>query len=136
MILAHKHFIGRFEVMHPPREGERAFTEKWFERLIEAQGMEILEGPHARYHKMPGNRGWTGTCIITTSHVAMHIWDEVSPALVMLDFYTCGHLDTQKILAAVEEFNVVKSDWWVLDREFTIVRVGSGGDRPWGGMGG
>jgi hypothetical protein len=37
-------------------------------------------------------------------------------------------------LAALEEFRVVKSDWWVLDREFMLVRMGSGGDRPWGGV--
>jgi S-adenosylmethionine/arginine decarboxylase-like enzyme len=135
MILQHKHFIGRFEVKHPPRKGERAFIEGWFQRLIEKQDMEILKGPIVEYHEMPGNRGWTGACIITTSHVAMHIWDEVDPALVQFDFYTCGNLDTARVLAAVDEFGVVRSDWWVLDREHLLVRMGSGGDRPWGGFG-
>ncbi len=55
--------------------------------------MNVLSGPHVAHVDTPGNRGLTGVAIIETSHVAVHIWDEASPALVQLDFYTCGTLD-------------------------------------------
>jgi S-adenosylmethionine/arginine decarboxylase-like enzyme len=66
--------------------GEQNTLENWMSTLIAAQGMKILSGPHVAYVENPGNRGLTGVAIIETSHVAVHIWDEVSPALVQLDF--------------------------------------------------
>jgi S-adenosylmethionine/arginine decarboxylase-like enzyme len=87
------------------------------EKLIESQGMSILSGPHVAYVDKVGNRGLTGVAIIETSHVAIHIWDETSPALVQLDFYTCGTLDKDAILSAIKPWGVVKNAFLVLDRE-------------------
>ena len=116
-MIKHHHFIGRFEVAKPPLGSEKAYLEDWMANLIEDQGMNILSGPHVAYVDTVGNRGLTGVAIIETSHVAVHIWDETSPALVQLDFYTCGTLDKDAILRAINPWGVVKNAFLVLDRE-------------------
>ena len=116
-MIKHHHFIGRFEVAKPPLGSEKAYLEDWMANLIEGQGMNILSGPHVAYVDTVGNRGLTGVAIIETSHVAVHVWDETSPALVQLDFYTCGTLDKDAILRAINPWGVVKNAFLVLDRE-------------------
>ena len=116
-MIKHHHFIGRFEFAKPPLGSEKAYLEDWMANLIEGQGMNILSGPHVAYVDTLGNRGLTGVAIIETSHVAVHIWDETSPALVQLDFYTCGTLDKDAILRAINPWGVVKNAFLVLDRE-------------------
>ena len=119
-MIKHHHFIGRFEVAKPPLGSEKAYLEDWMANLIEGQGMNILSGPHVAYVDTVGNRGLTGVAIIETSHVAVHIWDETSPALVQLDFYTCGTLDKDAILRAINPWGVVKNAFLVLDRERSL----------------
>lgn len=116
-MIKHHHFIGRFEVLSPPLGPDGAYLEDWMAHLIEAQGMKVLSGPHVAYVDKAGNRGLTGVAIIETSHVAVHIWDETSPALVQLDFYTCGTLNKDAILKAIKPWGVVKNHFLVLDRE-------------------
>jgi S-adenosylmethionine/arginine decarboxylase-like enzyme len=122
-MIAHKQLIGRFEIKNPPTKSGGIYLDIWFRRLIEAQGMTLMAGPLLAYNGRPGLEGWSGTAIIETSHVALHIWDKTDPPIAQLDFYTCGHLDVQKILAAVEEWDISKADWWVLDREFVITKL-------------
>lgn len=119
-MIKHHHFIGRFEVSNPPLGEDKAYLEAWMAALIKAQGMNILSGPHVAYVDKTGNRGLTGVAIIETSHVAVHIWDETQPALVQLDFYTCGTLDKEAIMAAIQPWGVVKNAFMVLDREADV----------------
>src|SRR5210317_1444217 len=90
--LVHKHLIVRAEVLSPPSD-EKLVSEQ-VRSLIESIGMKILMGPYAKYVNMEGNRGLTVATIIETSHVVMHTWDETDPAVIQLDVYTCGKLDT------------------------------------------
>jgi len=122
-MIKHHHFIGRFEVTSPPLGSHRDYLVDWMAKLIEGQGMNILSGPHVAYVDKSGNRGLTGVAIIETSHVAVHIWDETSPALVQLDFYTCGTLNKDAILKAIEPWGVVKDSFLVLDREQDFVTL-------------
>ena len=116
-MIKHHHFIGRFEVTTPPLEAEIEYLRSWMAALIKGQGMNVLSGPHVAHVDTPGNRGLTGVAIIETSHVAIHIWDETSPALVQLEFYSCGTLDKDAILKAVKPWGVVRNSFLVLDRE-------------------
>ena len=124
-MIKHHHFIGRFEVTNPPQGSRRDYLVDWMTKLIEGQGMNILSGPHVAFVEKTGNRGLTGVAIIETSHVAVHIWDETNPALVQLDFYTCGTLDKGAILEAIEPWGVVKHSFLVLDREEDFVTLES-----------
>jgi len=85
--------------------------------------MKILFGPEARYVNVPGNRGLTCFAIIETSHIVMHTWDECQPAMIQLDVYTCGALDTDVVFDALREFGVTKMDYKFLDRETDLKEI-------------
>jgi S-adenosylmethionine/arginine decarboxylase-like enzyme len=72
---------------------------------------------------MPGNEGLTGVVVIETSHIAIHVWDAVEPALVQLDVYTCSTLDKDIIFAELEQWNPTKVEYKYLDREFGLKEV-------------
>ena len=90
-ILVHKHLIVRAETLKPPILVP--YLEGWLKEFIESINMKVLMGPYVVYHNVPGNRGITGAAIIETSHIVMHVWDEVSPALMQFDVYSCGEFD-------------------------------------------
>ena len=83
MPIVHKHLIIRTEVSNPPLSEETA--KSWMTNLINKIGMKLCMGPFAKYIDVPGNRGITCVAIIETSHIAMHVWDEVKPSLIQLE---------------------------------------------------
>jgi hypothetical protein len=73
---------------------------------------------------MVGNRGITGAAIIETSHIVMHVWDEVHPALMQFDVYSCGEFDPETICKKIEkDFTVHKIEYKFLDREHDLKDV-------------
>jgi len=120
--LYHKHLIIRAEVNNPLMSAEKV-SQEWMPALIDKIGMKILMGPYAVYSNVVGNRGLTAVTIIETSHIAMHIWDEVSPALMQLDVYTCGSLDPYDIVDSIAEFDPVSIEMKYLDREHNLVEI-------------
>lgn len=119
--MVHKHLIVRAEVLNPPSD-EKLVSEQ-VQSLIESIGMKILMGPYAKYVTMEGNRGLTVATIIETSHVVMHTWDETDPAVIQLDVYTCGKLDTQRVFDWLEQYSPVNKQFKYLDREFDIKEI-------------
>ena len=106
-ILEHKHIIIRAEVSEPITKRNKAI--KFLNRIIKAIGMKAMYGPTATYCKMEGNRGVTAFAIIETSHVALHIWDEVDPGLVQLDVYSCGDFSPTDICnKLMKDFDIHK----------------------------
>jgi S-adenosylmethionine/arginine decarboxylase-like enzyme len=115
MPLEHKHLIVRAEVNTPPVSETLATS--WVKQLVASINMKILMGPYAKYLDVEGTRGLTVVTIIETSHIALHVWDECSPALLQLDVYTCGSLEPTMILESLSEFDPVKIEYKYLDRE-------------------
>tara|TARA_B100000780_G_C20993113_1_gene397200 strand:- start:391 stop:762 length:372 start_codon:yes stop_codon:yes gene_type:complete len=120
-ILEHKHLIIRAEVSNPPTD--EAWLHNWLNTLVEKIGMKVCRGPITAYVDMPGNEGLTGVVVIETSHIAIHVWDAVNPALVQLDVYTCSTLDKDIIFAELEQWNPTKVEYKYLDREFGLKEV-------------
>ena len=114
-LLKHKHIIIRAEVSDPITKRNKAI--KFLNKIIKAIGMKAMYGPTATYCKMPGNRGVTAFAIIETSHVALHIWDEVNPGLVQLDVDSCSDFDPEKVLDVLQELKPTKVEHKYLDRE-------------------
>ena len=114
-ILEHKHIIIRAEVSEPITKRNKAI--RFLNRIIKAIGMKAMYGPTATYCKLPGNRGVTAFAIIETSHIALHIWDEVNPALVQLDVYSCSDFEPKKVLDILQELKPTKVEHKYLDRE-------------------
>ena len=117
-LLEHKHIIIRAEVLDPPRAEEP--TSELVRNLINEIGMKIMMGPFAQRSEMVGNAGLTVATIIETSHVVLHTWDEVDPALMQLDVYTCSHLDPTIVFNWLEQFKPIKIDHKYIDREFKL----------------
>lgn len=120
-MLVHKHLIVRAEIKKPPTEETEAVA--WVKQLIDDIGMKVLMGPYAKYLDVVGNRGLTVAAIIETSHVAVHVWDESDPALMQLDVYTCGALDTNIIFEHLKQFDPTKIEYKYLDREHGLNEV-------------
>ena len=87
--------------------------------------MKILAGPYAKYCDVVGNRGLTCVTIIETSHITLHSWDEMSPALVQLDFYSCKQLDEKIVFDYVYKFQPVRMSYRYFDREnnFKLIKL-------------
>lgn len=119
--LVHKHLIVRAEVENAPTDEEVIGIE--LKDLISKIGMKLLMGPYAKYVNIVGNRGLTGVCIIETSHIVIHTWDECSPSIIQLDVYTCGALDTSIVFDWLRKYRPLKMDYKYIDREHGIVEV-------------
>jgi S-adenosylmethionine/arginine decarboxylase-like enzyme len=121
-LLVHKHLIVRAEVYRPPMDED--ILRRWLEEFISEIGMKVMMGPYVKYSNMIGNRGITGAAIIETSHIVMHVWDEVHPALMQFDVYSCGEFDPETICKKIEkDFTVHKIEYKFLDREHDLKDV-------------
>ena len=114
MPLVHQHIVVRSHVNKPPMSAEE--VKNWLKELISKIDMNILNGPHAVYSDKEGNRGVTGVCVIDTSHIAIHVWDEESPGLIQLDVYSCKAFDKEVVFKHFECFEPVSTEWFMLDR--------------------
>lgn len=111
----HKHLLINAKVDKPMTSEDEAID--FLTNLVKSINMKIIKGPFSSYVHVEGNRGLTAMVMIETSHIAFHIWDEVSPALLQFDLYTCGALDHKAVLSMIKDkFSVVGYDYMLLDR--------------------
>lgn len=113
-LLEHKHLIVRAEVKNPPKDPQK--METWMSNMVRLLGMKELAAPRAVYSNMVGNRGLTCDVLLNTSNACIHTWDEIDPALFMLDVFTCGQMNVEMILDLLNEFEPVKVEYMYLDR--------------------
>jgi len=114
----HKHLIVRAEVNHPPLTEK--YVRSWLRNVVKKIDMNIIKGPYASYVNKEGNRGVTGVVMIETSHIAIHVWDETTPALVQCDVYSCAEFSSNEVLAEFVPMDVIKLDHILLDRASSI----------------
>lgn len=115
-MLFHKHLLVNAKVNNPMKSEDEAI--EFLTDLVKAIDMKIIKGPFASYIEVEGNRGLTAIVMIETSHIAFHIWDEPSPALLQFDLYTCGPLNQKAVLDTLKsKFAVVGFDYMLIDRE-------------------
>jgi len=118
----HKHLIIRATVYEPITSEKE--LKKWLRDLVKIIKMKIIKGPYAAYVSKEGNRGITGVVMIETSHIAIHVWDEISPALVQCDVYSCADFSSNEVLIEFTPMGVTKIDHMMLDRADTIKPIG------------
>lgn len=123
-LLEHKHLIVRAELNNPPYSVYE--IKEWMRNLVKQIDMNILMGPYAVYSDMVGNQGLTAVTIIETSHIALHVWDEVEPALMQLDVYTCSKLNIDDVFEAIKEFEPTKVEYKYIDREHNLTLLDKG----------
>ena len=118
----HKHLIIRAEVKRPLKTEKE--TKQWLRKIVKKIDMKIIKGPYASYVSKEGNRGITGIVMIETSHIAVHVWDETTPALVQCDVYSCAEFSSNEVLAEFIEMEVTKINHIMLDRADEIKTIG------------
>ena len=118
----HKHLIIRTEVVRPITNEKK--LKQWLRKLVKKIDMKIIKGPYVAYVSKEGNRGITGVVMIETSHIAIHVWDEISPALVQCDVYSCADFSSNEVLIEFTPMGVTKIDHMMLDRADTIKPIG------------
>ncbi len=117
----HKHLIIRAEVNRPPKSEKE--IKKWLRKIVNKIDMKIIKGPYASYVTKEGNRGVTGVVMIETSHIAIHVWDETTPALIQCDVYSCAEFSSNEVLAEFLDMEVTKIDHVLLDRANEIKTI-------------
>ena len=124
MTQQHKHLIVRADIGWCPQEENLNKISDWIRSLIKKIDMKLLAGPYTTYVNEKDNKGMTSVAIIETSHIALHIWDEVSPGLMQLDVYSCANFNPPDVFDKVNElFQTIKMEYKFLDREKELVEV-------------
>ena len=122
MLLKHKHLIVRAEIHQNPCNPSA--MDDWMHQLFQDIPMNVLMGSFSVYSDMPGNQGLTSVTIIETSHIAVHVWDEVYPALMQMDVYSCAEFDPQLIFDRLQsDFGLAKLEWKFIDREHGLDEI-------------
>jgi S-adenosylmethionine/arginine decarboxylase-like enzyme len=116
-MIFHKHLLVNAKVKNPMTTEEEGIA--FLRDLVAKIDMKIIKGPFASYVSVEGNKGLTAMVMIETSHIAFHIWDEPSPAVLQFDLYTCGSLNKDDVLQMVKQtFDVEFLEFVLFDREF------------------
>ncbi len=124
MTQKHKHLIVRADIDWCPHEEDLNKISDWVRGLIKKIDMKLLAGPYTTYVNEKGNKGMTSVAIIETSHIALHIWDEINPGLMQLDVYSCADFIPQDVFDEVNiMFKTIKMEYKFLDREKELVEV-------------
>ena len=114
----HKHMIIRAEVLEPITSEKE--LKKRLKDLVKIIGMKIIKGPYASYVSKEGNCGVTGVVMIETSHIAIHIWDETTPALVQCDVYSCAEFQQGEVIMHLGTMKPKKIEYMMVDRSKEI----------------
>ena len=124
MTQQHKHLIVRADIGWCPQEEDLNKISDWIRDLIKKIDMKLLAGPYTTYVNEKDNKGMTSVAIIETSHIALHIWDEVSPGLMQLDVYSCANFNPPDVFDKINAlFQTIKMEYKFLDREKELVEV-------------
>ena len=124
MTQRHKHLIVRADIGWCPQEEDLNKISDWIRSLIKKIDMKLLAGPYTTYVGEKCNNGMTSVAIIETSHIALHIWDEVSPGLMQLDVYSCADFNPSDVFDKIYAlFQTIKMEYKFLDREKELVEV-------------
>tara|TARA_B100001996_G_scaffold229152_1_gene176603 strand:- start:471 stop:857 length:387 start_codon:yes stop_codon:yes gene_type:complete len=124
MNIEHKHLLIRAEVDNCPMKNELGYVLTWMNKLISKINMKLMHGPNISYIDQAGNRGITCMALIETSHIVLHVWDEMKPGLFQLDVYSCKSFDLNIVIELLKEsFTVRKIQYKFLDRKSDLVLV-------------
>jgi S-adenosylmethionine/arginine decarboxylase-like enzyme len=111
----HKHLIVNAIVNNPIQTEEECNC--WLAELVRVIDMDILIPPHSKYCDIEGNEGVTGTCVITTSHVSIHVWSKVEKPYIRMDVYSCKDFAVEEVLEYVDRtMGTVEEGHIVVDR--------------------
>jgi hypothetical protein len=120
-MLVHEHLIVRAQIQHPPKSPSEALS--FIKALLDRLGLVFLCPPIAAYCEDKGNRGVTALAAVNASHVALHTWDESTPAILQLDVYSCKHVDPLAVLEVMKPMVIVSAEYKLFDRSSGFAEI-------------
>jgi S-adenosylmethionine/arginine decarboxylase-like enzyme len=84
--------------------------------MVDAVGMQIMDGPHVKRCFDTGNEGVTGVVVLSTSHCSIHIWDQCAEPYLKMDLYSCRRFPIDIVLKMLRELDVRVCDYQIIDR--------------------
>ena len=93
---AHKQLL--LQARFSARGRVESYYETWMRLLVSKIGMRELSPPVAIRSHVKGNKGITCSCMITTSHIVLHTWEDTHPGLLQLDVYSCKDFEIEKVV--------------------------------------
>jgi len=115
LVREHKHVIVRAYVNNPPKDKEQ--LSEWCKNVISDVEMKLIGGPLVVYSDMKGNEGYTAVAILDFSHLAIHTWDNISPALIEFDLFSCKDFDINLVMKRLDEFEINSYSNLIVDRD-------------------
>jgi S-adenosylmethionine/arginine decarboxylase-like enzyme len=111
----HKHLILNATVRNPLETEEDVNC--WLAELVNVVDMDILIPPVSKYCDIEGNEGVTGTVVITTSHMSIHIWPKAETPYIRLDVYSCKDFCSKEVVGYVDKtMGIIDEGHIVVDR--------------------
>lgn len=129
-MLKHKQLLLSLRVKYPPHD--HVEVEAWLSFIIKRINMKIAKAdtipknPMAYFCENPANLGVTGIGILETSHTAVHVWEDESPAKFEFDLYSCAEFDITDILTMSKIFGIVDGSYAVIERDNGIKIIEQG----------
>ena len=123
-MLQHNHLILKGTIKKAPTADDLVETSLWIEDFIMGNGMQLASKPVVSYVEDEGNKGVTACCLLKTSHMAFHIWDEQDPGLFQLDVYSCKDFNLQDVISSLNaSFDITKLQYKFLDRSNDLIMI-------------
>lgn len=115
--MEHKHLL--LQASFKARHRIEKYYEVWMRNLVKNIKMEELTAPVAKRSYMAGNMGITCSCMITTSHIVLHTWEDKHPGLLQLDVYSCKDFNIQDVIDKLKDLWVCEDtiQYKFLDRK-------------------
>mgnify|MGYP001578198420 CR=1 FL=1 len=121
MVRPHKHILFDATITNPPRD-EQAMKD-FLSELIVSIDMTVASltngqsNPIAWYCDELDNEGMTASAILTTSHVVLHVWDQVEKPELHFDLYSCSDFDPDFVVKKIHDlFGIVEGGGQIIDR--------------------
>ena len=103
----HKHFILDATINNAPSNEQE--MKDFLVSIINMIGMTVAKltndqsNPIAWYCDETDNEGMTASAILTTSHVILHVWDNLPLAEIHFDLYSCSDFDPKEVYKVLNE---------------------------------
>lgn len=129
---AHLHLLIRAEIQNPPGPNDCDKVNAIMRGLVEHVRMKVMLEPVSAFCTDAGNEGITSTVILTTSHCAMHIWNNVAPdpSIMQFDLYSCAPFEVNEVFSYLRQhFEIDNASFKFLDRETGFNEIDNGNYR-------
>ena len=120
-MIEHKHFIANGNmVTNLTTEDVKTFLLD----MVEVLDMQIMKGfksnPSVGYEGGE-NGGVSGVCLITTSHMVLHTWDETMD--FQLDIYSCKDYLPNDVIQLCKQFGLTIRSQKFFDRKYNLIEI-------------